>query len=162
MKKRKRPAADKGNESPCFGTTNLRSLCATSCCIMGPSVAGLDDSPRKSEEVHTRVSPVSAGNGSKLNAPIKVPYVTSALRRAHTVAQAKHIAKKTNIGSGTAGDKAAPPLVQTKDSHEVLRARSFKLLDTKPKVRREVFAGPRESSHFTVGNVGQNGKIFLR
>ncbi|KAL3438350.1 hypothetical protein BDV09DRAFT_192245 [Aspergillus tetrazonus] len=129
---------------------------------MWPSVAGLDDSPRKSEEVHTRVSPVSAGNGSKLNAPIRVPYVTSALRRAHTVAQAKHIAKKTNIGSGTAGDKAAPPLVQTKDSHEVLRARSFKLLDTKPKVRREVFAGPRESSHFTVGNVGQNGKIFLR
>ncbi|KAL4992537.1 hypothetical protein BDW68DRAFT_149113 [Aspergillus falconensis] len=129
---------------------------------MGPSVASLEDSTRKSDDVHTSVSPVSTGKGSKLNAPIKVPYVTSALRRAHTVAQAKHIAKKTNIGSGTAGEKAPLPLVRTKDSHELLRVRSFKHLDPKPKVAREAFAGPRESSHFTVGNVGQNGKIFLR
>ncbi|KAL5000246.1 hypothetical protein BDV10DRAFT_183567 [Aspergillus recurvatus] len=128
---------------------------------MGPSVASLEDCPRKSEEVHTSISPVSAGNASKLNAPIKVPYVTSALRRAHTVAQAKHIAKKTNIGSGTAGEKVPLPLVGTKNSHEVLRARSFKHLDPTPKAPREAFAGPRESSHFTVGNVGQNGKLFL-
>ncbi|KAL4980693.1 hypothetical protein BDW66DRAFT_36647 [Aspergillus desertorum] len=128
---------------------------------MGPSVASLEGRPRKSEEVHARVSPVSAGNSSKLNAPNKVPYAT-ALRRAHTVAQAKHIVNKTNIGSVTTGQKAALPLLRTKDSHEVLRARSFRQPEPKPKLPREAFAGPRESSHFTVGNVGQNGKIFLR
>ncbi|KAL4908027.1 hypothetical protein BDW74DRAFT_148453 [Aspergillus multicolor] len=129
---------------------------------MGPSVASLDDSPRKSEEVHTSVFPVSADKNSNLNAPTKVPYVTSALRRAHTVAQGKHIANRTNIGLGAAGEKAALPLINAKDSHEVLRARSFKQLDPETNVAREAFVGPRASSHFTVGNVGQNGKIFLR
>lgn len=125
---------------------------------MGPSVAGLDDSPKKSEEVHINSSSAPAGKDSKSNAPARIPYVTSALRRAHTVAQGKNIAKKTNISS-----KAALPLISTKDSHELLRRRSFKQLDSqKTQTPRETFSGARESSHFTVGNVGQNGKIFLR
>ncbi|KAL4810052.1 hypothetical protein BDV18DRAFT_166642 [Aspergillus unguis] len=132
---------------------------------MGPSMAGLDDSSEETEELHTIVSPVSAGKGSKpnanANAPTKVPYVTSALRRAHTVAQGKHIGKKTNIGSKAAGEKGALSLIRTKDSHELLRRRSLRQLGPQ-RVPREAFAAIRESSHFTVGNVGQNGKIFLR
>ncbi|KAL4945431.1 hypothetical protein BDV06DRAFT_30927 [Aspergillus oleicola] len=125
---------------------------------MGPGVASLDDPPKKSEEVRTSASPVSTSKDSKPNAPAKIPYVTSTLRRAHTVAQGKHIAKKANIGSKLVEEKAALPLVHTKDSHELLRGRSFKT----PKIPRETFAALRESSHFTVGNVGQNGKMFLR
>ncbi|KAL4931201.1 mitotic regulator LTE1 [Aspergillus undulatus] len=128
---------------------------------MGPSVASFDDSPKKSEGVHTSASPVSTGKDSKPNAPVKIPYVTSALRRAHTVAQGKNIARKTNIGSTLVEEKAALPLVRTKDSHELLRGRTVKHIDFQ-KVPREGFAGSRASSHFTVGNVGQNGKIFLR
>ncbi|KAL4957278.1 hypothetical protein BDW69DRAFT_40363 [Aspergillus filifer] len=125
---------------------------------MGPSVASLDDLPKKSEGVHMSASPVSTSKDSKPNAPAKIPYVTSTLRRAHTVAQGKHIAKKANIGSKLVEEKAALPLVRTKDSQELLRGRSFKT----QKIPRETFAALRESSHFTVGNVGQNGKIFLR
>lgn len=125
---------------------------------------GLDDSPNKSEEAHTAGSPVSTGRGSKpnanANAPTKVPYVTSALRRAHTVAQGKHIAKKSNIGSKAVEEKATPP-IRIKDSHELLPRRSLKQLGPQ-KVPRETLPAVRESSHFTVGNVGQNGKIFLR
>ncbi|KAL4782411.1 hypothetical protein BJX76DRAFT_369166 [Aspergillus varians] len=129
---------------------------------MGPSVASFDDSPRKSEVVHMNVSPVSTGKDSKSNAPTKAPYVTSTLRRAHTVAHGKNIAKKINISSRAAGENAALPLIRSKDSHELLRRRSSKHLDPQNVPPCENFAGARESSHFTVGNVGQNGKIFLR
>ncbi|KAL5340082.1 hypothetical protein BJX70DRAFT_131491 [Aspergillus crustosus] len=125
---------------------------------MGPRVASFDGTARKSEEVHSSASPVSAGKEPKSKKATKVPYVTSTLRRAHTVAQGKNIARKTNIGSRSAGEKAAVPIIRTKDSHELLRRRSLKHLDT----QLYSIAGARESSHFTVGNVGQNGKIFLR
>ncbi|KAL4870980.1 hypothetical protein BDV12DRAFT_184093 [Aspergillus spectabilis] len=128
---------------------------------MGPSVTSFDGTPRKSEEVHLSVSPVSAGKESKSKAATKAPFVTSTLRRAHTVAQGRNIARKANNGLRAAGEKAAVPLIRTKDSHELLRRRSLKQLDTQ-KLPREPFAGVRASRHFTVGNVGQNGKIFLR
>ncbi|KAL3453389.1 hypothetical protein BJX65DRAFT_122734 [Aspergillus insuetus] len=130
---------------------------------MGPSAApGLDDRPRKSDEAHLGYSsPAMTSKASKSIAPPKPAYVTSTLRRAHTVAQGRNIAKKTNIGSRAAGEKPAVPLIRSKDSHELLRRRSFKHLDTQ-KIPRETFTALRESSHFTVGNVGQNGKIFLR
>ncbi|KAL4879692.1 hypothetical protein BJY04DRAFT_208592 [Aspergillus karnatakaensis] len=129
---------------------------------MGPSVASFDGTPRKSEEVHLSVSPVAAGREPKSKAAPKAPYITSTLRRAHTVAQGKNIARKTNIGSKAAGEKVAAPLIRTKDSHELLRRRSLKQLNTQMVPREQPFAGARGSSHFTVGNVGQNGKIFLR
>jgi hypothetical protein len=129
---------------------------------MGPSAAaGLDDRPRKSDEAHPGYSPALTSKVSKSNAPPKPAYVTSTLRRAHTVAQGRNIAKKTNIGSRAVGEKPAVPLIRSKDSHELLRRRSLKHLDTQ-KIPRETFTALRESSHFTVGNVGQNGKIFLR
>ncbi|KAL2854923.1 hypothetical protein BJY01DRAFT_18229 [Aspergillus pseudoustus] len=129
---------------------------------MGPNAAGLDDRPKKPEEVHpSSSSPVPVSKESKSNALPKTPYVTPTLRRAHTVAQGRNIARKTNIGARVAGQKPAVSLIRTKDSHELLRRRSFKQFDSQ-KIPRETFAGPRESSHFTVGNVGQNGKIFLR
>ncbi|KAL4921883.1 hypothetical protein BDW62DRAFT_98156 [Aspergillus aurantiobrunneus] len=128
---------------------------------MGPGLTSFGDGSRKSEETHIGVSPVSTDKDSRSNVPTQVPYVTTTLRRAHTVAQGKHIAENTNIGSRAAGGKAALPLTRTKNSHELLRGRSVRQLDSQ-KVSRETAAGARESSHFTVGNVGQNGKIFLR
>ncbi|KAL2834971.1 hypothetical protein BDW59DRAFT_1840 [Aspergillus cavernicola] len=125
---------------------------------MGHSAATRLD-PRQSEEVHMSAPAVPTDKDSKSNAPAKSPHVTSTLRRDNTVAQGRHIARKTNIGSKAAEEKAA--LLRTKDSHELLRRRSFKHLDSQ-NLPRETFAGARESSHFTVGNVGQNGKIFLR
>ncbi|KAL2863629.1 mitotic regulator LTE1 [Aspergillus lucknowensis] len=125
---------------------------------MGPSAAGFDHPPRKSEEVH--LSHSSTVSRSKPDTPTKVPFVTS-LRRAHTVAQGRNIARKTNIGSRATVEKPTLPLLRTKDSHELLRRRSFKHLGLQ-KLSRETSTRARESSHFTVGNVGQNGKIFLR
>ncbi|KAL3456359.1 hypothetical protein BJX64DRAFT_46139 [Aspergillus heterothallicus] len=129
---------------------------------MGPNAAGLQDHPKKSEEAHPSSSfPTPISKETNSNAPPKPVYVTSTLRRAHTVAQGRNIARKTNIGTRAAGEKPTVPLIRTKDSHELLRRRSSKHLDSQ-KIPPETFAALRESSHFTVGNVGQNGKIFLR
>ncbi|KAL3482362.1 hypothetical protein BJX99DRAFT_216894 [Aspergillus californicus] len=123
------------------------------------SAAGIEVRPEKSEAVHMGASTIAIDKGTRPNETAKSPYIASTLRRAHTVAQGRNIAKKTNIGSRAAAEKAA--LIRTKDSHELLRSRSFKNLEPQ-KTSRETFAGARESSHFTVGNVGQHGKIFLR
>ncbi|GAB1203480.1 hypothetical protein APSETT445_002115 [Aspergillus pseudonomiae] len=83
------------------------------------------------------------------------------LRRAHTVAQGKNVGEKSKVGSKTARERIATSFLRVKDSHELLRKRSSKRLDT-PASPRDTPAAAREANHFTVGNVGQNGKIFLR
>ncbi|KAI9374292.1 hypothetical protein BJX61DRAFT_318298 [Aspergillus egyptiacus] len=128
---------------------------------MGTTAAGSENCTRMTEEAHMSVFPVSTGKDPTSSASTTHPCVSSTLRRAHTVAQGRHIAKKTNIGSKAAGEKNKAALVRTKDSHELLRSRSYKHLDAQ-KLPRATFGRTRESSHFTVGNVGQNGKIFLR
>jgi hypothetical protein len=96
------------------------------------------------------------------------PKATTPLRRANTVAQGSLIKKNlerkatrertattgTALGVGASGLRA-------KDSNELLR----KL----PLQRSQTHRGPlearpagRKAGHFTVGSVGQNGKIFLR
>ncbi|KAF9893059.1 Guanine nucleotide exchange factor lte1 [Aspergillus nanangensis] len=84
-----------------------------------------------------------------------------ALRRAHTVAQGKNMGEKTRIGERTARERVVTSLLRVKSSHEALRKRSFKRLDIQSSTR-DAHTGTREPNHFTVGNVGQNGKIFLR
>ncbi|KAE8410564.1 hypothetical protein BDV36DRAFT_277408 [Aspergillus pseudocaelatus] len=86
---------------------------------------------------------------------------TCTLRRAHTVAQGNNVGEKIKLGSKTARERIATSFLRVKDSHELLRKRSSKRLDA-PASPRDTPAAAREPNHFTVGNVGQNGKIFLR
>ena len=88
------------------------------------------------------------------------------LRRANTVAQGSLIKRnlelKTNRDrTATTGTTPATGL-RAKDSHELLRK-------DPPLQRSQTHRGPlearpagRKAGHFTVGSVGQNGKIFLR
>ncbi|KAF7118932.1 hypothetical protein CNMCM5793_008570 [Aspergillus hiratsukae] len=98
------------------------------------------------------------------NEPIDVEtrFATSAsnLRRAHTVAQGRNIAK-SNIRVRAVRGRVASSILRAKDSHEMLKKRPVKRFDI-PQAPRDALAGAREPNHFTVGNVGQNGKIFLR
>jgi hypothetical protein len=93
---------------------------------------------------------------------IETRFATSAsnLRRAHTVAQGRNIAK-SNIGVKAVRGRVATSILRAKDSHEVLKKRPVKGFDI-PQAPRDALAGAKEPNHFTVGNVGQNGKIFLR
>lgn len=84
----------------------------------------------------------------------------SNLRRAHTVVQGRNIAK-SNIGVKPVRGRVATSILRAKDSHEVLKKRPVERFDI-PQAPRDAPAGAREPNHFTVGNVGQNGKIFLR
>ncbi|KAL4897217.1 hypothetical protein BDV59DRAFT_86499 [Aspergillus ambiguus] len=88
-------------------------------------------------------------------------YVTSTLRRAHTVAQGKDMGEKSRSGEKTARERMVTSLLRVKSSQEALRKRSLKRFDVPPSTR-DALVGAREPNHFTVGNVGQNGKIFLR
>ncbi|KJK62081.1 RasGEF domain protein [Aspergillus parasiticus SU-1] len=99
--------------------------------------------------------------GSNTLSSLEDKNATCTLRRAHTVAQGKNVGEKTKVGSKTARERIATSFLRVKDSHELLRKRSSKRLDA-PTSPRDTPAAAREPNHFTVGNVGQNGKIFLR
>ncbi|PTU21311.1 hypothetical protein P175DRAFT_0179900 [Aspergillus ochraceoroseus IBT 24754] len=130
---------------------------------MGPGAASLDSLPGKSEEVQVSVSSVLEGADPRTNEPAKPPFVTpTSLRRAHTVAQGRYLGGKTNVASSSAKEMISLSSLRSKDSHELLRKRPTKQPGDPQQSPREAFIPARESSHFTVGNVGQNGKIFLR
>ncbi|PYH89470.1 hypothetical protein BO71DRAFT_434774 [Aspergillus ellipticus CBS 707.79] len=103
------------------------------------------------------------GSGAKVNASenADTQYATTDLRRAHTVAHGRNTKETLVIGPRTARERMATSLLRVKDSHELLRKRSFKHPDVS-QTPRDASVGTRELNHFTVGNVGQNGKIFLR
>lgn len=98
----------------------------------GPSPVAIDQKPNPS------------GKGSYFAMPN--------LRRANTVAQEGN----TRI-SKSARDRSATSLLRAKGSLGMLQQTPLKRSRTHHPV-----PGPREPKHFTVGNVGQNGKIFLR
>ncbi|KAJ5727577.1 Guanine-nucleotide dissociation stimulator CDC25 [Penicillium malachiteum] len=89
------------------------------------------------------------------------------LRRANTVAQGSAIKRNLELKANrerTATTGIAPGVggLRAKDSHELLRKNP-------PLQRSQTHRGPlearpvaRKAGHFTVGSVGQNGKIFLR
>ncbi|KAJ6093336.1 hypothetical protein N7486_008625 [Penicillium sp. IBT 16267x] len=96
------------------------------------------------------------------------PKTTAPLRRANTVAQGSLIKKNLErkaTQDRTATTGTAPGMtvsgLQAKDSNELLRKSSLQRSQTH---RGPLEARPagRKAGHFTVGSVGQNGKIFLR
>ena len=113
------------------------------------------------------------------------PYATSNLRRAHTVAQGGttgNVAKNPESSREEEEDKednnealaptrapTADSPLRTRGSHELLQQQQQSPLS--PLKRSLTQRGPRDApsasggrsrNHFTVGSVGQNGKIFLR
>ncbi|OJJ75988.1 hypothetical protein ASPBRDRAFT_192166 [Aspergillus brasiliensis CBS 101740] len=106
----------------------------------------------------TRINP---GTQAKVLASADSQYATTDLRRAHTVAHGRNTKETPTIGSRSTRGRLATSLLRVKDSHEILRKRSFKRPDTS-QAPSDAAVGAREPNHFTVGNVGQNGKIFLR
>ena len=85
------------------------------------------------------------------------PPKTSHLRRANTVAQAGNIIKR-NLELKASREKSATAGPRAKDSNELLKAP----LQRSQTHRGETRPAERKAGHFTVGSVGQNGKIFLR
>lgn len=64
--------------------------------------------------------------------------------------------------SNAARDTSATSLLRPKDSREMLRRGGPLKRSNTQQTPRDAPAAPREPKHFTVSNVGQNGKIFLR
>ena len=91
-------------------------------------------------------------------------FATSHLRRVNTVAQEGGNISKNNLES-SAVDREKPAEVsqlRTRDSHELLQKPLSLKRSLTQRGPRDAPANSRGGSHFTVGSVGQNGKIFLR
>lgn len=88
---------------------------------------------------------------------------TSSLRRANTVAQSGNLIKRNLELKATRERTGMTTGIRAKDSHEMLR--NAPLQRSKTQIHRsplEARPATRKAGHFTVGSVGQNGKIFLR
>ena len=136
----------------------MLSLLANRSGAMDSSSSTVSDFPRPPTQVQPGFERHSNANVPN---PTEIQYATSHLRRAHTVAQGRNMGERPGMGLRTAKDRMTSSFLRVKDSHELLRKRSSKRLDAFP-APRDPLAGAREPNHFTVGNVGQNGKIFLR
>ncbi|OJI85360.1 hypothetical protein ASPTUDRAFT_573670 [Aspergillus tubingensis CBS 134.48] len=131
--------------------------------MMALSSASVDRFPSEpgQPQIDTLSTSVDPETEAKVLASADTQYATTDLRRAHTVAHGRNTKESPTIGSRTTRERLATSLLRVKDSHELLRKRSFKRPDTS-QAPRDAAVGAREPNHFTVGNVGQNGKIFLR
>lgn len=114
-----------------------------------PSVNSKDGSEPR---VHINELPTLDRTRSGHHAP-------SNLRRANTVAQGGNI--KRNLELKATRDRSATTGLRAKDSHELLRKAPLQRSQTH-RGPLEARPAPRKAGHFTVGSVGQNGKIFLR
>ncbi|RAL01794.1 mitotic regulator LTE1 [Aspergillus ibericus CBS 121593] len=130
---------------------------------MAWSSTSLDRFPSEPGQPQTGTLPTPRESEPKVNAAenADTQYATTDLRRANTVAHGRNIKENPTIGSRTTRERLATSFLRVKDSHEILRKRSFQRSDP-PQAPRDAVVGAREPNHFTVGNVGQNGKIFLR
>ncbi|XHF97822.1 hypothetical protein AWENTII_001398 [Aspergillus wentii] len=141
-------------------STALRGFVLLESSIMEAASSTLDDViPIKSDAILS----TAIEHGSYMTSPSdsETQHATSTnLRRAHTVAQGGNIARR-NMETRAARERAVTSLLRVKDSHELLRRRSLTRSNTR-RALRDTLAGVRDANHFTVGNVGQNGKIFLR
>lgn len=88
------------------------------------------------------------------------PNSNSNLRRANTVAQGGNLIRR-NLELKTTRDRTNTTGLREKNSQDSLRKGPLQRSQTHrtPLAAR---AAPRKAGHFTVGSVGQNGKIFLR
>lgn len=103
-------------------------------------------------EPRVRVNELPAAGGT--------PKATSNLRRANTVAQGANPIKR-NLGLKATRDRTNTTGLRAKNSHELLRNSPLQRSQTH-RGPLEARPAPRRAGHFTVGSVGQNGKIFLR
>lgn len=87
-------------------------------------------------------------------------HAPSNLRRANTVAQGGNIIKR-NLELKATRDRTATTGLRAKESHELLQETPLQRSQTH-RGPLEARPAPRKAGHFTVGSVGQNGKIFLR
>lgn len=128
---------------------------------MGPPTSPLDIPmvSLRSNKNKGHVS-IQGGHGSRLNFCVDDVGQSkqSTLRRAHTVAQG--VAAKRSVGRRTAKDRANS-LLRGRNSSDVLRQRSLKRSNAQ-EAAPEAFTVGREAKHFTVGNVGNNGRMYLR
>jgi hypothetical protein len=109
------------------------------------------DSPR------ARVDELTALNQTRSG---EAQHATSKLRRANTVAQGGNPTRR-NLELKAKRKRTATTVVRSRDSKERLRKDALQRSQT----HRDPRPGPpsgRRAGHFTVGSVGQNGKIFLR
>lgn len=117
---------------------------------------------KQASEPHVRIDELPALNRTRGGGP---PKAASNLRRANTVGQSGNLLKK-NLELKAARERTAPTTgalgLRAKNSQDLLRNAS-------PLARSQTHRGPfearppgRKAGHFTVGSVGQNGKIFLR
>lgn len=111
-------------------------------------------------EPKVRIDELPALNSTRSRGEGPPPKASSNLRRANTVAQAGNIIKR-NLELKATREKTAATGLRAKDSNELVR--------NSPLQRSQTHRGPlearpagRKMGHFTVGSVGQNGKIFLR
>lgn len=123
---------------------------------MDSAQSTLGDLPVKSDDHDLDPIAIEDGRNASGNRTL---YAMSNLRRANTVAQGGNT--RNRIESKPARDRSATSLLRAKDSHEMLQHTPLKRSRTHQSPGGLV-AGAREPKHFTVGNVGQNGKIFLR
>ncbi|KAI2793040.1 hypothetical protein POX_b03087 [Penicillium oxalicum] len=115
----------------------------------------------KSAESQIRIEEVPSADGVRSRG--LAAKTTSPLRRANTVAQTGHVLKRNLELKATRDKTALASALRAKDSHEVLRNASIQRSQTQAhRSPREGRAAGRRAGHFTVGSVGQNGKIFLR
>ncbi|CRG92630.1 Guanine nucleotide exchange factor LTE1 [Talaromyces islandicus] len=75
------------------------------------------------------------------------------LRRANTVTQSGITKRPDRLLANRRKKDQSPTLGHTKSSTEALHQRAM---------THDGIAGPREGNHFTVANVGNNGKLYLR
>ena len=115
-----------------------------------PSIKSKDGSE---PQVHVNELPLDRIRGG---------HALSNLRRANTVAQGGNIIKR-NLELKATRDRTATATtgLRAKDSHELLRKAPLQRSQTH-RGPLEARPAPRKAGHFTVGSVGQNGKIFLR
>ena len=115
----------------------------------------------KSAESRIRIDELPAVNRTRAGGLSK--NTTSTLRRANTVAQSGNLIKRNLELKATRERSGTTTGIRAKDSHEMLR--NAPLQRSKTQIHRtplESRPAGRKAGHFTVGSVGQNGKIFLR
>lgn len=119
-----------------------------------PLAVELSMPSKETSEPRVRINELAAVGSS--------PNATSNLRRANTVAQGGNLIKR-NFELKATRDRTNTTGLRAKDSHELLRKGPLQRSQTQAhRGPLEARPAPRKAGHFTVGSVGQNGKIFLR
>lgn len=127
---------------------------------MEPFPASIDSPPHTKEKAREPRVQVDELPGLDRIRSRETPNAISTLRRANTVAQGANIIKR-NLELKATRERTATTGIRAKDSHELLRKAPL-LRSQTHRGPLEARPAPRKAGHFTVGSVGQNGKIFLR